>query len=1563
MSDNERAQQLGQGGQNDHPVPAVSGKQETVSDEREVHTSHRERAYALQQLNVPRPEASTWTEDQWKAVSLRGNNLLVAAAAGSGKTAVLVERIIQQVTDPNHPLDVERMLVATFTKAAATEMRQRIRAALDREVLNRPTDERLRRQLALLGQASITTLHSFCMEVIQRYYAMIPLDPGFRIASEHECAMLREELLEELFEDKYTEEEERDNKQFHRLINWFGGERSDDAALQLVERLYHFARSHPWPEHWLRETARAFNVQDVQQLEQSVWVEQIMSDLGMALAGLEALLRQAIETALQPGGPAAYAETLHADLQLVHHLQDAVMSKPWSELYPVFEQITFGKLKSMRKSDELDVQLQETVKQLRETVKKSLGELGSLFFGRTAAEFAQELRESAPLMEELSELVIRFSERYQQEKQRHGWVDFSDLEHYALQVLRDPASTPEEIVPSAAALEYRARFDEVMLDEYQDTNSVQEQLVQLISRELPGNRFMVGDVKQSIYRFRLAEPGLFLQKYHDYRDDWSGAGRRIDLSRNFRSRVQVVDAVNMLFRQLMNEKVAEIVYDQRAELVAGANYPDGHEADYEPEFWLLERGGADTSERGDDEASDSDTSVGADHAELEAARLEAQAIIVRVKEMTTPGGKPLMIYDKSLDGLRAVEYRDMVILLRSTAVWAPLMLDELKLAGVPAYSDVEQGYFEAVEVDVMLSLLDIIDNPQQDIPFASVLRSPLVGLNEDELVQVRLARKQVTFYEAMTALLEASDTQRTANDPIVHPSANIGEGALERSQATDEWHDNAKLTAKLHRFHEQLQSWRAEAREGELGSLIWRIYRETGYIDWLGGLPGGVQRQHNLRMLYERALQFERASSAQGLFRFLRFIRRLKDTGGDLGSAAGGSEENAIRIMTIHKSKGLEFPVVFLAGMAKMFNMQDLNAPFLMHKELGFGPKFVDEDTRVSYPTLPNLAIRRRALKELLAEELRVLYVALTRPRDKLIMLATVKDLDKRIAAWSQVQSHPALELPDYVLSRARSYLDWLGPAFMRHRAARVFRERSEAATAPYAAILTDDPAAWQVHIVDSRGLLAAADAGEQVTIEPREHDPKWQALQQQQAPQWLDIVAAAWEQEQGGIHSDTVTERAEADGMTRNDGMANAIGTTDGQQYTDRADHADGADTPAEQAAAHDASLAYGEVNGEVNDIQEVNNMKNEAPTKQLPMNETDRLRLEQQQRQWAATIDARLDWTYPYEQAAHIAAKTTVSELKLQLVSDEVPDADLWEGIWDLNPQLKAYIERQKQSLARKQQPVATQDGQNDDPAVQLPLSASTDEHVSLSNLPDTGLDSSIPSSISGLTNHHAKRQPQDSAVEGNVPSATFAHAATSDMSANSLSTSADHPHYSLKLERPSFMEKKGMSGAERGTAYHTVMQRVPLHNGEVTIQLVEATKQRLVEQQILRQPEADSVEAAEVAAFFATTLGERMRNAAWLRRELAFSHALPVNEHGDLMLTQGIIDCLFREGERTILVDYKTDRVLAHEGGIEMLKERYRVQLELYALAVQQSLGWNVDELWLYFFDGKHQVRLDG
>ncbi|MGP3784404.1 helicase-exonuclease AddAB subunit AddA [Paenibacillus sp. 1A_MP2] len=927
--------------------------------------------------NMPKPEGSFWSDDQWSAISQSGEDILVAAAAGSGKTAVLVERIIRKIADPSRGFSVDRLLVATFTKAAAAEMKQRIREALERALEEQPAEEHLRKQLSLLGRASITTLHSFCMEVIRRYYQQIPLNPAFRILNENEAEIMRQELLEQLFEEKYGEEDE--GSTFRELVDWFSGERNDDAMHRLVQRLYDFSRSHSWPDHWLAEMASAFQVESVEALGHSAWVQSILRDAALALSGAAGLLRQGISISMQPEGPKPYADTLKEDLAMVEELLSAVEVMPWERLPEVFQPAAFGKLKPCKK-DQTDPGLQEQVKELREAAKKAVTDLKGSLFGRSAFSFWQELEQAAPLMQELSKLVSAFGERYRQAKQERSQVDFSDLEHYCLHILRHEDSTPELSMPSDAAMEYRARFDEVLLDEYQDTNTVQEDIVRLISRENPGNRFMVGDVKQSIYRFRLAEPGLFLNKYRQYAaytdaDGENGslrAGRRIDLARNFRSRAEVVHSVNMLFKQLMNEGVAEIAYDERAQLAYGATFPAetlGDEA-YTPELMLIDRqgGGPDLTES-TDENGDALPSAELESAELETAQLEARAMARRIREMVGDTDKPaLNVYDKALKSMRPARYGDIVILLRSALMWAPLMIEEFRQQGIPAGGEQSKGYFQATEVEVMLSLLQIVDNPRQDIPLASVLRSPIVGLDEEELAQIRLGDKRQSFYDAVVsatgAFASSSNISRQHGEYASHPDssaiqlqwpevwseieqgqresavsaeADVMEGIHESSahanideimdagidasmggrisdDADRENGTSTELQHKLIRFMRQLEQWRVEARQGSLSELIWRMYRETGYLDWVGGLPGGMQRQSNLKALYDRARQYEEATANRGLFRFLTYVSRLRENGGDLGTVAGGSgeQDNAVRIMTIHRSKGLEFPIVFV---------------------------------------------------------------------------------------------------------------------------------------------------------------------------------------------------------------------------------------------------------------------------------------------------------------------------------------------------------------------------------------------------------------------------------------------------------------------------------------------------------------------------------------------------------------------------------------------------------------------------------------------------------------------------
>ncbi|RAW14282.1 helicase-exonuclease AddAB subunit AddA [Paenibacillus taichungensis] len=1437
--------------------------------------------------NMPKPEGSFWSDDQWSAISQSGEDILVAAAAGSGKTAVLVERIIRKIADPSRGFSVDRLLVATFTKAAAAEMKQRIREALERALEEQPAEEHLRKQLSLLGRASITTLHSFCMEVIRRYYQQIPLNPAFRILNENEAEIMRQELLEQLFEEKYGEEDE--GSTFRELVDWFSGERNDDAMHRLVQRLYDFSRSHSWPDHWLAEMASAFQVESVEALGHSAWVQSILRDAALALSGAAGLLRQGISISMQPEGPKPYADTLKEDLAMVEELLSAVEVMPWERLPEVFQPAAFGKLKPCKK-DQTDPGLQEQVKELREAAKKAVTDLKGSLFGRSAFSFWQELEQAAPLMQELSKLVSAFGERYRQAKQERGQVDFSDLEHYCLHILRHEDSTPELSMPSDAAMEYRARFDEVLLDEYQDTNTVQEDIVRLISRENPGNRFMVGDVKQSIYRFRLAEPGLFLNKYRQYaansdmevdkERDSLHAGRRIDLARNFRSRAEVVHSVNMLFKQLMNEGVAEIAYDERAQLAYGATFPAetlGDEA-YTPELMLIDRqgGGPDLTES-TDENGDALPSAELESAELETAQLEARAMARRIREMVGDTDKPaLNVYDKALKSMRPARYGDIVILLRSALMWAPLMIEEFRQQGIPAGGEQSKGYFQATEVEVMLSLLQIVDNPRQDIPLASVLRSPIVGLDEEELAQIRLGDKRQSFYDAVvsaagafnsslnvsrlhgekvsnpdssaiqlewpeawsemeqgqreSAVSAEADVIERVQESSVHANkdeildagidASMGGGISEDTHREND--TDSELQQKLIRFMRQLEQWRLEARQGSLSELIWRMYRETGYLDWVGGLPGGMQRQSNLKALYDRARQYEEATANRGLFRFLTYVSRLRENGGDLGTVASGSgeQDNAVRIMTIHRSKGLEFPIVFVGGISKMFNQQDLNSPFLMHKELGFGPRFVDRENRVAYPTLANLAIRRRAQFELLAEEMRVLYVALTRPKEKMILVGTVKDVVKKAVAWSQIKDSPERVLPDYLLAAGRSYLDWIGPSLMRHPDAALLRELA-GGTDSYSACLVDDESRWGISVISadqvSREIFVDQSLGEEDGMtEVRKH--RIAALK---AAQPVELYPSSSEE---GMIEDTHDS------------------------------------TPRD--ISEEAVLSIGE----------------------------------QEAVQLLREVDKRLSWTYPHQAATQVAASTSVTELKTLLAMQDHQPLQMMEE-----------VEEQSE--------------------------ASVD---------------------------YEGREAKDGGS-----------------------------FFKLHLRRPKFMEEKQLTGAERGTVYHTLMQHLPVDGSPVDSQIVEQTLLRLVELQLLLPHQAEVIESEQLAGFFNTEPGTELLRAEWVKREIPFIYGLPAHHSPDewlhslspdagmqtleedgkmqasleneTALVQGIIDCLYEVDEELVLLDYKTDRVLEHRGGLDKLTENYRFQLELYGRAIEDILGRKVDRKWLYFFDGGHAVKL--
>lgn len=954
-----------------------------------------------------------WTAEQREAIHARGSNLLISAAAGAGKTAVLVERVIQRLTDPREKTDLDRLLVVTFTQAAAAEMRERISSALYQALARDPASLHLRRQILLLEKASITTLHSFCLDLLRQYFYLIRLTPSFRVMGEVEASLLRQEILEQVLEERYARALETSSA-FGRLVDAFGGQRDDRFLQDLTLRLYNFARTHPWPEFWLKQVLAAYKNHEVKNFDELPWVRALKKSLALEIKGAIREAEEALTLAQNPRGPATYAETLTEDLFHLRRLYRA-SRQPWDEFCQTAQDISFGQLRRSPKN--VDPTLKEQVQALRQDYKEKIRHWQETYFSHSAAQTLAALQDLAPLVEELVDLVLAFAQAYQEIKERQGLVDFNDLEHYCLKLLLSPEAGPHNLAPSSLARELQEHFVEVLVDEYQDINPLQDLILRLVSRqggERP-NLVLIGDVKQSIYRFRWAEPSLFLEKYFTYDKAPGSRHRRLDLTVNFRSRPEILSAVNYLFRQIMTAEVGEIDYDTAAELRPGAAYPavEGHTSAQPVELHLL----INPPDRDGEANALEEEPAPQEGEELETVQAEARLVAHRIRELVGRG----QIWDAQEQTYRPLTYRDIVILLRSTRGKAGIFLEELRLWGIPAYADTGEGYLAAPEIATMLALLQIIDNPYQDIPLAAVLRSPIVGLKADDLARLRARHPQAEFAAAVAAEVKA------------------GQGPL---------------AERLAQFWQKLEDWRTLARRGKLSELIWTVYRQTGYYEWAGGLPGGQQRQANLRALIDRARQYEH-TSLRGLFGFLRFIERLQESGEDLAEAQPlGEKENVVRLMSVHKSKGLEFPVVILAGLGSQFNLKDLYQNTLIHREWGLGLQFVDPAKSLAYPTLLYMAVRDGLKRESLAEELRILYVALTRAREKLILVGTVKGGEEKLRAlWptGRAQDQP---LPVSVLLTARNYLDWILPALM------------VADSGP-----TRDAGTWQIYYWDPRSL------------------------------------------------------------------------------------------------------------------------------------------------------------------------------------------------------------------------------------------------------------------------------------------------------------------------------------------------------------------------------------------------------------------------------------------------------------------------------------------------------------
>lgn len=941
-----------------------------------------------------------WTKEQQEVIRLRDRNILVSAAAGSGKTAVLVERILSKITDNTHPADIDRLLIMTFTRAAAGEMKERISAVIEKALGEDPDNEHLQRQTTLLHTAQITTIDGFCAYIIRNYFHLIGLDPGYRTADEGELKLLRGDVVKALLEEHYAQKDEK----FQKFVECFATGKSDENLGDLIQKLYEMAMSNPFPEEWLQKCLGDYRIESLEELRETEWMKMLWDAVGDELQEAELLIREARNVCAEADGPYLYEDALNSDLILVRDLQELAEKRDYNGTVKVLVKPAFARL-STKKALDVEEQKKQRVKELRDEEKGILKELGQRYFQSSEEEILEMIRYVREPIEMLIELTIQFMEQFGMAKREKNILDFTDMEHFALQILMTKEG--EEIHMSQAARELSAKYDEVLVDEYQDSNFVQELLTTAVSGWInqKKNIFMVGDVKQSIYRFRLARPELFMEKYKSYSTE-EAKEQRIDLHKNFRSRAQVLESVNFIFRQIMGEDLGGVAYDKDAALYPGASFPEGESEEFvKTEVLLIEKDGEELA----DVQESADAGAQGSQMELEnqnAQELEALAIAQRIQEIV---GKE-QIVDKETREYRPVEYGDIVILLRTAYGWAETFREVLASQGIPVYCTSRTGYFSALEIVTVLNYLKVCDNPLQDIPLMGVLRSPIVGCTSQELAELRIHYPKGLLYESLTAY--------------------VGE-----SSKTDFLTEKDFLKLKLSNFLQLLEKVRNMAAYTPVHELILYVLKETGYGNYARALPGGEQRFANLTMLVEKAMDYEK-TSYRGLFNFVRYIEQLQAYEVDYGEVnLTGAGNTAVEIMTIHKSKGLEFPVVFVAGMGKQFNFQDMNAGLLLHPELGIGADAVIPEKRVIASSLNKQIIRRQLLKESLGEELRVLYVAMTRAKEKLILTGTVGKLEKQMVSLSRFLDEEEELLPLGTRIKAKNYWAFVLPALVRHRA------------------------------------------------------------------------------------------------------------------------------------------------------------------------------------------------------------------------------------------------------------------------------------------------------------------------------------------------------------------------------------------------------------------------------------------------------------------------------------------------------------------------------------------------
>lgn len=895
-----------------------------------------------------------WTKEQQDAIEIRNKNILVSAAAGSGKTAVLVERIKQLILRDQVPLD--HMLIVTFSNAAASEMREKIIDAISRE-LDEPSETPqkisfLRDQLNRIHRANISTFHAFSMEVIRRYFYLIDIEPNFRICDEAQKTILQAEAMEQLFSSLF----ESGSQDFIDFLCKFAVTKNDNAVKEMIFEAHSFIQSIPDSFAWLREQAEALSCSK-EEFENSAAFREIKGGIERNLTIAEGCFARAGEI-LDGQGIASLLPKWKLEMETLEVLRSGFEYLPFDEFGKLISNLKFQTYSASKDEKEAYEEIKESVSSLRDQGKSMIRKLSAQYFARPVAAYVEDMNRTCEDARYLCYLVEEFDRIYKEKKQNKGLIDFSDIEHYALAVL-----SREE-----AAAEYRDKFEYIFIDEYQDSNIVQETLIGKIKRG--NNLFMVGDVKQSIYKFRLAEPEIFIGKYEAFKKNKNEFDVKLDLNKNFRSKGRIIEAVNDIFRQIMKKDISGLEYDDDAALYPGRPYEGA--LDYPVELQLV------------DDAQIEDLSVDEEIREMKKAEIEAFTAAQIIRE-----AKGRMIYDAKRDEERPVANRDIVILLRSAKGYAEIYYEALMKEGIPAFMDASDGYFDTLEVEVFLNLLRIIDNRKQDLPLLSVLRSPMFGFSIEQMILIRVNSKEGPYHAAFKAY------------------SVLGEESGLKDQCKS--------------VLERIAVWKQEAALMPLEDFLWKLIRETGYYEYIGGIPGGSQRQANLRALVDKAVQFQN-SQMKGLFGFINYIEAIKKRNVPMGQVKLlGENDDVVRIMTIHKSKGLEFPVVLVGGLGKRFNMDSDTYQVSLHKDIGLGIRFVDTENSCYKKTVVQTAVEQKKRRESLAEELRILYVAFTRAMDRLILLGTVKDAETALDAYAVKGTG------DY--AGAKSYLDFLIPA------------------------------------------------------------------------------------------------------------------------------------------------------------------------------------------------------------------------------------------------------------------------------------------------------------------------------------------------------------------------------------------------------------------------------------------------------------------------------------------------------------------------------------------------------